>query len=158
MKVTTVLGMGLAGVMASVFMGGNALAASTVVGGAACHYYDGNDVSNIEYLSYGVLNTSTIANNVKKVVCPVTKQSSNFGGLTVKVNLDSNGPRTVSCTLYGYDVTGKAMGLNTVSNRTSGKESLMLKLPTSTPRSYFSVVCKLPSNEASVLYSVESLN
>jgi hypothetical protein len=135
-----------------VFTSGNALAASTLNGGAICHDYAGSDAGSINYLSHGVFNKDP--KSIKKVICPVTKLAKDYKGLKVRVNLDSLGPKTVSCTLYGSKADGSAMGAKTVPNQKTGFESLTLSLPTSTLTGYFSVVCALPPKQNSEIFSI----
>ncbi|SJM92825.1 exported hypothetical protein [Crenothrix polyspora] len=163
MKSITAFGFVLAGVVASVFVSGHALAAipnssvsSVINGGATCHNYEGKDVGTFEFYGHGVTNGSPSLS--KKVICPVTKRSSNFNGLTVRVNMDSPAANTVSCTLYAYNWNGTSLGSKAVKNKKSGKESLTIRVPSSTTRTYFSLVCSLPSKERSEIYSIESLD
>lgn len=132
---------------------GNAVAA--VYGGATCHNYEGRDAGTFEFYGHGITNGSPTLS--KKVICPVTKQASDFKGFTVRVNLDSPAANTVACTLYAYNANGAGLGSQVVKNKKKGKESLTIRVP-STPRSYFSLVCNLPSKERSEIFSIEPLN
>lgn len=162
MKSITALGVGLASVVASVFAGGNALAASAVYGGSVCHNYFGSDAKYIGFFSHGVINEAPKSadpkKDTKKVVCPVAKHLNDYKGITARINIDSQGANTVTCTLYSRNWDGSSLGSKVIKNKGRGKESLTLRVPSSTPRSYFAAVCDLPSDEAAEIYSIEVLN
>lgn len=163
MKSITAFGFVLAGVVASVLVSGHALAASTVYGGSVCHYYYGQDASNIEFYSHGVVNTTNDKNNPKnnipkEVICPIAKRTNDYKGITAKINLRASRPDSITCTLYSYDYDRKFLGSKAVKNKISGEQSLTIKVPSSTTRSYFSTVCLLPPKEGGEIYSIEVLN
>ncbi len=155
MKSITALGIGLASVVVSVFASSNVLAAATVYGGSSCHNLEGKDAGNVEFYEHGATNASNISS---KLICPLVKHTNDFNGLTVRVNFDSRGANTVTCTLYSRNWNGSSLGSKTVKNKRSGKESLTIRVPTSTTRSYFSLICNLPPKEVSEIFSVEVLN
>jgi hypothetical protein len=162
MKSITALGIGLASAVVSVFASSNVLAAATVYGGSVCHNYLGSDAKDIGFFSHGVVNDAPKSadpkKNTKKVICPVAKQINDYKGITTRVNIDSQGANTVTCTLYSRNWNGSSLGSKIVKNRGRGKESLTLQVPTSTLRSYFAIVCDLPSQEDAEIYSIEVLN
>lgn len=155
MKANVFLGVGVLGVVATVC--GTALAATSVYSGVACHNYYGTDTRDIEYYSHGVVNTNPNV-GAKKVICPVTKNANDRSGLTVRVNVDSPKPNSIKCTLRSHDWNGALLGLKSINSQIKGKETLTLRVPTSTARSSFSVLCDLPSQNAAEIYSVEALN
>ncbi|WP_394751850.1 hypothetical protein [Crenothrix sp.] len=142
--------------LATVVFCASGSAAAAIYGGATCHNYEGRDAGTFEFYGHGITNGSPSLS--KQVICPVTKQARDYKGLSVRVNLDSPGAKTVACTLYGYNANGVGIGFKAVKNQKKGKESLTIRVPSSTPRSYFSLVCSLPSKERSEIYSIESLN
>lgn len=153
MKLITALGIGLTSCL---LMSSYAMAASNVFGGSVCHAYDGADTQDIIYYSHGIVNAGT--SHTVSVICPIAKRTNDYNGITARINIDSNGANTVSCTLYSRGANGGALGSKSVRNNDSGKETLTLRVPTSTPTSYFAAVCKLPANEVAEIYSLEVLN
>jgi hypothetical protein len=136
------------------------LAAPTVYSGTSCHNYEGYDANTIAFYSYGVVN---LGKNPKypssKVICPVTKRGSDYNGLQVRINLDSPGPKRVKCTLYSYNwADEEPLATQSGYSRTNGKESILLKVANSTPRSHFSVLCDLPYKDSAAIYSIEAFN
>ena len=131
-------------------------AASTIIGGASCHHLEAQKVGDIEYYQHGLTNASKVSSS--SVICPIEKKAYDYKGVKVRINLDSKGPNTVACTLYSRNPNGTPISSKTVKNIGSGKEALLVSVASSTPRSYFSLICNLPGNEVSEIFSVETLN
>jgi hypothetical protein len=155
MKIIAVMGLALTGVV-SMLNAGNVLAASNIMGGAACHHLEARNIGDIEYYQRGITNLR--ASTGAYVICPIAKNTADYKGVSVRINMDSAGANTVSCTLYSRNPNGSALSSKAARNISHGKESLLIRVASSTPRSYFSLICKLPGNEAAELFSVETLN
>lgn len=134
---------------------GNVFAAFTIIGGASCHHLIARKVGDIEYYLHGLTNAG---NSVTSVICPIEKKANDYKGVKVRINLDSKGPKTVTCTLYSRNPNGTPIVSKTVQNAGTGKEALLVSVASSTPRSYFSLICDLPGKEVSEIFSVETLN
>jgi hypothetical protein len=152
MKLITISSIGLTGYL---LINSYAMAA-TVIGGTVCHAYDGLNTKDTLFYSHGIVNAAAKARVA--VVCPITKRSNDYAGITTKIHIDSQGAETVACTLYSRASDGSLLGSKAARNSGSGKEILTLRVSSSTPTGYFAAVCTLPPNEAAEIYSLEVLN
>jgi hypothetical protein len=117
--------------------------------GTICKNYNASEVGYIDYFAYG---TRSLSPSYTYVICPLTRNTTGTNGAYVFVYVTGSLP--TSCGAYSYDYYGGLL----VSNSVSGTGLLGIPLAGSgysTAYSYYSVLCYLPGNGASVLTSVD---
>jgi len=117
--------------------------------GTICKNYNANEVSFIDYLVNG---TRSLSTSNTYVICPLTRNTSNANGAYFYVYVAGN--LQTSCTAYSYEYNGGILASSSASG--TGLLGISLAgLGNSTLYSNYSVLCYLPGNAASVLYSVD---
>jgi len=120
-----------------------------------CKNYNGNEAGFVDYSANGI---RSIKGSPQQIICPLTRNTSNSGGAWVYVNIRHNNFRTTRCTAYSYDKTGNLRA--SVNQAWTGVglhefQFNLLGFGKSGPWSDYSVLCTIPGNNNSILYSVD---
>src|SRR6266487_5876651 len=83
--------------------------------GLFCTYSNTSEVTFVEHFMNGTRNTKTSA---IKVICPLTRNTSNGNGANVYVDVTHTGTQTINCQADSYDFQGRLLARVSSGNQT----------------------------------------
>jgi len=144
----------------AVFFGSLAAApiASAVItnhSGTICKNYNNDEVSFVDYFTYG---TRSLKTSPQQILCPLTRNTSTSTGAWVYVDIKHTSFATTTCVAYSYNENGVLLDSHTLSWTGTGVHEFELNLTgkgMSNAWSDYSVLCTIPGNGVATIMGID---
>jgi hypothetical protein len=122
--------------------------------GLFCTYYNTSDMTFIEHLTNGIRNHKELP---IRVICPLTRNTTNSNGAVVYVNVTHTDTQTTSCTAYSWFRDGRVKAVSGGASAVPGSRTIQLNLSgtnNSDSLSAYSVACDIAGNNKALIHSI----